>query len=326
MFILGVGAAHPDVEISDEFLASVGLVPTDDEARMLARCGVRARRGSLPLQYIKDTKNREVLEGRPQALATPTTLGVTASRQALERAGITAEQIGLIVADTATPYQTCPSEAQRIGGALGVKIPSYDIVAGAVSLPVYLETLLSWKPERVPDYVLCVSTNTFSQHVAYGGGSALPAYLYGDAASAFVISPRHSGRLKIVSSFTESAPKQGATAVVERHVSSPHGNALSTNEVVEGLSRALNKVSATKVPTAVVGPQLYSGEFSEYEKALGLAQGAMISGTGKVGYALGASYGVALSSIWDSTRADATIAVLHVGDGAWGGSVMVASE
>ena len=326
MFILGIGAAHPDIEIPDEFLSSLGVVPTDDEARLLARSGVRSRRASLPLQYIKDTKNAEVLEGRPQALATPTTLAVAASRQALERAGISVEQVGLILADTATPYQTCPSEAQRIGGALGVKIPSYDVVAGALSLPLYLEMLLSWKPERVPDYVLCVSTNTFSQHIAYGGGSALPAYLYGDAASAVVLSPRHSGRLKVVSSYTESAPKHTATSVVERHVSCPLGSALSTREVVDHLSRALTKVAATKAPHAVVGPQLYSGEFGEYEKALGLAQGSIISGTQNVGYALGASYGVALSSLWDSTRAGSAIAVLHAGDGAWGGSVVVASE
>jgi len=83
MIILGIGAAHPDVEIPDEFLSSLGVVPTDDEARLLARCGARSRRSSLPLQYIKDTKNAEVLEGRPQALPTPTTLAVAASRQAL---------------------------------------------------------------------------------------------------------------------------------------------------------------------------------------------------------------------------------------------------
>ncbi len=326
MFILGIGAAHPDVEITDEVLSSLGLTPTDQEARSLARFGVRSRRASLPLEYIKGTKNSEVLEGRPNALATPTSLAATASRQALERAGIAAEQVGLILADTATPYQTCPSEAQRLGSALGVKIPAYDVVVGAASLPLYLEMLSSWKPERVPDYVLCVSTNTFSQHVAYGGSSAIPAYLYGDAASAFVLSPRHTGKLKVASSFVENSMKRPATSVVERHVSCPADAALSTGEIVEKLSLSLGQLSTAKLPAKVVGPQLYAGEFSEYEKALGLAQGSMISGTRDVGYALGASAGVALSSLWDSARAGDAIAVLHAGDGAWGGSVVVAAE
>lgn len=326
MFILGIGAAHPDVEISDEVLSSLGLVPTDEEALLLARFGVRSRRASLPLAYIKATKNTEVLDGRPVALATPTTLAVAASRQALERAGITAEQVGLIIADTATPYQTCPSEAQRIGGALKIKIPSYDVVAGSSALPLFFEMLSSWKPERLPDYVLCVSTNTFSQHVAYGSGSAVPAYLYGDAASALVISPRHSGRLRIVDSYLDGTLNRTGCAVVERHVSCSAKAVLSKAEVVEVLSRALKQVASTEAPTRVVGPQLYAGEFGEYERELGLGRGSMISGTEHVGYAVGASTGVALASLWDSARAGDAIAVLHAGDGAWGGSVLVASE
>lgn len=326
MFILGIGAAHPDVELTDEVLTSLGLIPTDPESRLLARFGVRSRRASLPLDYIKSSKNSEVLEGRSHAVATPTSLATAASRQALERAAITPEQIGLILADTATPYQTCPSEAQRVGCALGVKIPAYDVVVGAASLPSYLEMLLSWKRERIPDYVLCVSTNTLSQHVAYDGSSTIPAYLLGDAASAFVISPRHAGKMKVASSFVDNSTNRAAASVVERHVSCPADAALPTAEIVEKLSLSLGRLAAAKLPTKVVGPQMFGGECSEFEKALGFAQGTMISGTRDVGYALGASAGVALSSLWDSARWGDTIAVLHAGDGSWGGSVMVAAE
>ena len=331
MFILGIGAAHPDVEITDEVLSSLDIHPTEHDADALARFGVRSRRASLPLEYIKNTKNSEVLDGRPVAVANPTTLAVTAARQALERAGITPEQLGLIIADTATPYQTCPSEAQRVGGALGIKIPAYDVVAGSSSLALFFDMLCSWKPERVPDYVLCISTNTFSQHVAYRGESALAAHLYGDAASAVVISPRHVGRLEITQSFLEGASNRSASSLVERHVSCPIEGILSRSEVLDVLTRTLGRLVPSSSLGAkslryVVGPQLYAGEFGEYEKELGLSGGAMVSGTRDVGYALGASSGVALSSLWDSVRAGDAIAVLHAGDGAWGGSVVVASE
>jgi len=324
MFILGVGAAHPDIEITDEFLSSLGLTPTGEEAHLLTRCGVRSRRASLPLEYIQGTKNSEVLDGRPVAVATPTTLAVDASRQAMARACITPDQIGLIIADTATPYQTCPSEAQRIGGALGIKIPAYDVVAGDASFPVYLEMLSSWKPERLPDYILCVSTNTFSQHVAYGG-SALSAYVYGDAASAFVLSPRHSGKLKIVDSFLEGGAQRSASSVVERHVVCKAGAVLPKAEIAEMLTHTLNRLASASRPVAVVGPQLYSGEFEDYEQTLGLSPGTMVSGTRDVGYALGASCGVALSSLWDTAQAGSSIAVLHAGEGTWGGSTVVVS-
>jgi len=324
MFILGVGAAHPDIEITDEFLSSLGLTPNGEEAHLLTRCGVRSRRASLPLKYIQETKNSEVLDGRSVAVATPTTLAVDASRQAMARAGITPDQIGLIIADTATPYQTCPSEAQRIGGALGIKIPAYDVVAGSSSFPLYLEMLSSWKPERLPDYILCVSTNTFSQHVAYGP-SALSAYVYGDAASSFLLSPRHQGKLKIVDSFLEGGAKRSASSVVERHVVCKVGAVLPREEVAEILTRSLNRLTSVSCPVAVVGPQLYSGEFEEYEHMLGLSRGTMVSGTREVGYALGASCGVALSSLWDTAQAGSSIAVLHAGEGAWGGSTVVVS-
>ena len=324
MFILGVGSAHPDVEVTDEFLASLGLVPTEQESQLLARFGVRTRRGSLPLEYIKSSRNKEVLNGRTSAVATPTSLAVAASRQALERAGVTAEQIGLIIADTATPYQTCPSEAQRLGGALGVKIPAYDIVAGSASLPLYLEMLSSWKPERLPDYVLCVSTNTVSQHVAFSG-TALPAYLFGDAAAAFVISPRHSGRFKIVDSYVERRGFLKASSSVDRHVSFNAENLLPPDEVREMLAQGLKRISGVTAPSVVVGPQLYSGEFLRYESDLGMRPGSFVSGSATTGYALGASYGVALSSLWGSTATGAAIAVLHVGDGMWSGSVVLAS-
>jgi 3-oxoacyl-[acyl-carrier-protein] synthase-3 len=324
MFILGVGAAHPEGEVTDEFLASIGSAPTAQEAQLLSRFGVKSRRTSLPHDYITTTKNKEVLDGRSVALASPTSLAVTAVHQALQRAGITAEQVGLILADTATPYQTCPSEAQRIGGALGIKIPAYDIVAGSATLPLYLEMLSSWKPERIPDYVLCVSTNTLSQHVAYSG-SALAAYLYGDAAAAFVVSPRQPGKFTVIESYLERRGSLKASSVVERHLSFATDALLPKEEVQEMLAQGLQRVSREKAPTAIVGPQLYSGEFAEYEGALGLSSGALVSATTRTGYALGASCGVALSSLWDVTKEGADIAVLHVGDGVWSGS-MLASE
>lgn len=324
MFIVGVGSAHPDVEVSDDFLASLGLKATEREAQLLSRCGVGARRGSLPTNYIQDSRNVDVLAGRAVAVVSPTTLAVSASRQALERAGITAEQVGLIIADTATAYQTCPSEAQRIGGALGIKIPAYDVLAGSASLPLYVEMLSSWKPERLPDYILCVSTNTLSQHVPFSG-SALPAHLYGDAAAAIVISPRHEGKFKIIDSYLERRGFLKPSTIVERHVSFSEEGVLPSAEVQEMVAQGLKRSSQGASPMMVVGPQLYSGEFTHFEQELGMPKGSFVSGTRTAGYALGASYGVALSSLWGAVSSGTAVAVLHVGDGVWSGSVVLAS-
>ena len=234
------------------------------------------------------------------------------------------EQVGLIIADTATPYQTCPSEAQRIGGALAIKVPAYDIVAGSASLPLYVEMLSSWKPERLPDYILCVSTNTLSQHVSFSG-AALPAYLYGDAASAFVLSPRHAGKFKIVDSYIERRGFLRPSTVVERHVSFREDAVLPRQEVQEMVTQGLKRSAQVAPLKNIVGPQLFSGEFSRYEEAFGLPEGSFVSGTANAGYALGASCGVALSSLWGTVTSGSAVAVLHVGDGIWSGSVVLAS-
>lgn len=325
MFILGVGAAHPDVELSDQFLASIGITPTEQEAQILARTGIRSRRVSLPLEYIQQKKNVDVLEGRAVATTSPTALAVVAARQAIERAGITADQVGLLIGDTATPYQTCPSEAQRVAGGLGLKIPAYDIIGGVASLPMYLEILSAWKPERVPDYVLCISTNTPSQHVDYSG-AALPAYLYGDAATAVIISPRHTGKLQVVDSHIERRGSLKTTSVVGQHVSLDAGSLLPSAEVVEALKKGILSDSARGAHDVVIAPQLYSGEFSSFENALGLSQGSLQSGTASSGYSLGASYGVALSAVWGSLRSGESVTMLHAGDGVCSVSILRASE
>jgi len=323
MFILGVGAAYPEVEISDLFLASIGLLPSKEEAIILARVGVRSRRTSLPIEYIQTTKNLTALKGREVASSSPTTLGESAARQALERAGVSADQVGLVIADCGTPHQSCPSEAQRIAGALGLKVPAYDVVAGEAALPFYLDMLSAWKPDRLPDYILFISANTPTQHVAYAG-QALPAYLYGDAAAALVLSPRRKGKLKVGASYLGRHGALRASSVVGRHLSFNAEPLLAQGDVASAIAHGLKTLSGSRMDH-IIGPQLYGGEFQSYETSCGLSQGAMISGVERIGYSVGASHGVALANIWDSIEPDAQIAVVHVGDGMVSGSMLVGS-
>lgn len=323
MFVLGVGAAYPEVEVSDHFLASIGLAPSKSERDLLARAGTRSRRTTLPLEYIKTTRNVKALQAREVALASPTALGELAARQALERAGVAVEQIGLVIADCSTPLQSCPSEAQRIAGGLGLKVPAYDVVAGESALLMFLNMLSTWKPERVPDFVLCVSTNTPTQHVAYAE-QALPAFLYGDAAAAFVLSPRHQGKLKLGGSFLKRDGALKASSVVGRHLSFSYEALLSQDKVASVVSEGLKALAASQAHS-IIGPQLYSGDFEALEKICGLKHGAMASGAADVGYSLGASSGVALARIWDTLRSDSSVAMVHVGDGTTGGCVLLGS-
>jgi 3-oxoacyl-[acyl-carrier-protein] synthase III len=325
MFILGAGAAVASGELSNDVLASLGLALSPEEQSTLELAGVKSRRTSLPLSYIKERRNRDVLEGRPLIETTPTALGVAAVQQALSRAGVSIEQIGLIIADTATPHQTCPSEAQRIAGALGVKVPAYDVIAGSGALPFFIDLLRSWKPERLPEHILCISSNTPSQHVLYEH-RALPAYLYGDGASAFVISPRVKGKLAVTDSHLRRHGFLKQSSVVGQHITFSQEAMLSSDEVKGFAREALTKLPKGASISTVVAPALYASTVERVVRdVLGDAP-RVISGARDVGYALGATCGIGLSSVWETARSGDHIIVLHVGDGVWGGGVLLASE
>ncbi len=325
MFIIGVGAATPTTELSEQFLASIGLTLGGEGRALLSRSGVAGRRVSLPLEYIKEKRNRDVLEGRAVATVSPTALATQAATQALSRAGISIEQVGLIIADTATPYQTCPSEAQRIAGALGIKIPAYDIIAGSAALPFYIELLSSWKADRVPDYVLCISTNTPSQHVLYSD-DALAAHLYGDAAAAFVISPRIKGGLSVVDSHIRRHSFLKQSTTIGQHLSLSTDAMLGGDDVRGLVKEALQRAPKGIVPLSVIAPALYTADVESAVKELCGSDVRVDSGVRDSGYALGASSGLALSSMWDSVKPGQYVVMLHAGDGVWGGGILLGSE
>lgn len=329
MFILGVGAAYPEQVLSDQDLAALGLKLTADERLFYERCGVRNRRVSLPLSYISETRNRDVVAVRSHATVTPSKLAVTAIQQALDRAGVAIEQVGLILADTATPDQTCPSEAQRIGGLLGVKVPAYDVVSGSGTVPHYLEMISTWKPDRVPEYVLCVSTNTPSQHVSFSGAS-LPAYLLGDAATAMVLSLSHPGKLRVESSYMRKRRENRAAITIEGHVevncSFLPDRAELEAEIARSVTQLLERRADVRSGCLFIGPQLFAAQSATIAESLGFSPTDIVSAVGDCGYALGATIGCAISSAWDGIRSEQSIIVIHGGDGLWSGSLLLASD
>ncbi len=144
------------------------------------------RRTALSPKYIEATKNVEPYESREAFLETPTSVAVQAVKKALSEAKISSEEIGLLLGATTTPIETIPTEAQRIGKELGVKIPTYDIQGGGADFALYLETLSSWKVERIPEYSLLTSTHLPTTRINYATGPE--RFFFGDGAGAAIVS------------------------------------------------------------------------------------------------------------------------------------------
>ena len=157
--IIGWGTALPEKVVTNVDLEST-LDTTD--AWITERTGIRERRVG----------------------GSTTGLGIDAGRQAMERAGVTGDDIDLVVLCTSTPDETMPASASVIQRELGVRGGAVDLnaacsgfVYGLVAADGFLRSGL----ERV----LLVGAETMSRIVDWDDRST--AILFGDGAGAVVL-------------------------------------------------------------------------------------------------------------------------------------------
>lgn len=328
MFVLGSGAAFPAVELTDSALAAIRPTPSHDQALVLGRAGIEQRRVSLPLEYILSNKDSDVVRARGAAHASPTALGVDAIKRALSQANLSIEQVGLIIADTATPYQTCPSEAQRIAGAFGIKVPAYDLVAGAQFLPLCVNNLRAWREDRFPEYVVCVSTNVPSQHVRYES-DILAGSIVGDAAAAFIFSKTQKATWSVVHSSIRTSARGGSPLTVDRFLAFDESRMMSHEELRRELATEFDSVTA-RVPEAMnkawfVGPEMYAEDFRVFAQKRGVSSSRVVSCAKEYGFSMGSSQAAAVSSLLEQAKSGEFVIAVHCENGMSGHVVLVRS-
>lgn len=186
LHLRSLGHAHPDSEISNAFLEELGIGTS--ERWILERVGIRARRSVLPLDYIRETRNREPRAALEAARETNAELGARAARMALARAGLDAREVGLVVCGGSAPDTVSPAEACNVARALDLAVPAFDLNSACTSFLVALHWLAAMRPEALPDHVLLVVPEAFTKTVDYRDRAS--AVLWGDAAVAAVVSPR----------------------------------------------------------------------------------------------------------------------------------------
>lgn len=197
--LLGAGFALARHEISNDFLrGKVGL--SKDAEWIRSRLGIDKRFSVLSPDYIAKTKNQNPAQAIIHARAhgeTPVTLGVTAAKAALERARVEPSRVGLVIANSDTPFDSVPATAAQIAQALGVGCgPHYDVNAACSSFARHLQLLADMNPESLPDYVLCVQTSAYTVRTDYRAES-IDGFIWSDGAAAQLLSPRKNGRMRV---------------------------------------------------------------------------------------------------------------------------------
>lgn len=209
----GLGHFHPENEISNKLLEELEIGTSNDW--IVERVGIRARRTVLPLDYIRSTRNRDVRAAAEAALYKNAELGARAAELALARSGIDRSRIGLVISGSSAPRVLCPAEAAFVAKELGIEVPCFDLNSACTTFLAQLWHLSMMQPDRVPEFVLIVQTETLTTAVDYEDRNT--AVLFGDGAAAAVVSLRTPGSARVLYVNAESSPAGADKVLITRN-------------------------------------------------------------------------------------------------------------
>jgi 3-oxoacyl-[acyl-carrier-protein] synthase-3 len=165
--ITGVGAYVPERILTNAELEK--MVDTSDEW-ITTRTGIRERRIAGADQFTSD-------------------LGAEAARRAMARAGITADQIDLIVVATITPDMPFPSTACLVQSKIGAyRAAAFDLEAACSGFIYALEIAQQFIMSRTYNTVLVIGAEKLSSIVDWEDRNT--CVLFGDGAGAAILQNR----------------------------------------------------------------------------------------------------------------------------------------
>lgn len=165
--VTGTGSALPTRRVSNAELAK--QVDTSDEW-IVERTGIRFRHIAGPTE-------------------TTATLGADAAKAAIAAAGVSAQDIDLIVLATATPDQTFPATATKVQAMLGIDdCVAFDVAAVCSGFLYAVQVADSMLRTQVHRRALVIGAETFSRILDWGDRTT--CVLFGDGAGAIVLEGR----------------------------------------------------------------------------------------------------------------------------------------
>ncbi len=164
--ILGLGAYRGDTAVDNHELA--GPIDSSDE-------WIQQRTGIITRARERGGKN--VID-----------MGAVAAREAIDKSGITPDQIGAVIVATITNVMQTPAAATRICAEVGAgDAVAYDISAGCAGYCYGIAQADALVRSGVADYVLVVGSEKLSDLVNPTDRSI--SFLLGDGAGAAVVGP-----------------------------------------------------------------------------------------------------------------------------------------
>jgi 3-oxoacyl-[acyl-carrier-protein] synthase-3 len=319
LYLHGLGHFHPDHEIDNAFLESLDI--GTNEAWILERVGIRARRTVMPLDYIRQTRNADPRAAGEAATFTNAIMGEAAARMAIERAGIAVGDIGMVITGSSAPDTLSPAEACNVAQRLGLEVPAFDINSACTSFFVPVHLLSMMQPELLPPYVLLVVTESLTRTCDYNDRAT--AVLWGDGAAAAVVSTRVPGRAQLGSTKLESSPAGNEKVVVPRFGYFRQDGQAVQKFAVKRTAELLKKVRAERGESSrrfgFVGHQANLRMLEAVCRLCEIAPEHHLSNVERFGNTAAAGSLSVLSMAWDRLGPEDDICAVGVGAGlTWG--------
>ncbi len=162
--IAATGSYVPDEIVTNEDLAALGC----DSEWIVRRTGIRQRRRAASNQATSD-------------------LCYEAAVRCMKEAGVTADQIDLIIVATITPDHPTPSTACHLQRRLGALAPAMDVNAACAGFMYGLVTAAQFVATGNSRCALVVGADLMSRTVNPDDKKTYP--LFGDAAGAVILKP-----------------------------------------------------------------------------------------------------------------------------------------
>src|SRR5205814_10234974 len=122
---------------------------------------------TLPLDYIRTTRNRDPRAAQEATLYPHAEAGRRAAEMALERAGVRAADVGMVIAGSSVMDTATPAEACNIARALGIEAPALDVNSACTSFFAHLHLVSLMRTDALPPFVLLVVSEALTRAVDY---------------------------------------------------------------------------------------------------------------------------------------------------------------
>lgn len=226
--IIGTGSYLPKKVADNHFLSTI--VDTDDE-------WIRQRTG---------IKERHLSNGKEGT----TYMATHAAEAALENAGITADELDMIIVATVSADTYVPSTSCKVQGAIGaIRATCFDLNAACSGFLFAMNTAYAYIEMGMAKTILIIGAETLSREVDWSDRSS--CILFGDGAGAAIMR-QEEGKGGLIASVTGSDGSQGDVLTCKgRGIQNPFHQSKRKKDYLRMEGQAVFRFAVTMVPRCI---------------------------------------------------------------------------